>query len=122
MIKATFKLFVLGILSSSCNAIFKNGEILKEKQMVHMINEMAMAESFAESYMFRDTLKSKDSILKIEIDKVLAINHITAEQFSESYQYYKKRPAVFKVLIDSANALALRNRELIYTKRKVNPQ
>jgi hypothetical protein len=96
--------------------------MLNEKEMVYLLNEIALAEGFAESYLFRDTLRSKDSILKSEMDKVLAVNHVTADKFSRSYQYYKQKPAVFKVLIDSANALASRNRELIYTKRKVNPQ
>lgn len=95
---------------------------MNETQMAYLLNEAALAEGFAESYLFRDTLLSKDSILKAEFDKVLAVNHVTAAEFSRSYQYYKQKPAVFKVLVDSANALASRNRELIYSKRKVNPQ
>jgi hypothetical protein len=108
--------------SCSCNNAFNKGGVLNETEMVYLLNEVALAEGFAESYLFRDTLRSKDSILKTELDKVLAVNHVTAEQFSRSYQYYKKKPEVFKVLIDSANALASRNRELIYSKRKVNQQ
>jgi hypothetical protein len=95
--------------------------ILDEDKMADLLNEIALAEGFAESYLFRDTLQSKDTLVQRELDKVLKLHHISVEQFSESYHYYKTHPEEFKVLVDSANARAARNREQSYNKRKVNP-
>ena len=113
---------LMGLIMVSCAGIFDSETaVLPPQRMAYMLNEMALAEGFAESYLFKDTSQSKDSIVQKEIDKVLAVNKITATQFSASYNYYKKRPDQFKIIVDSANALASRNRELIYTKRKVKP-
>jgi hypothetical protein len=111
------------ILCVSCNQILRGGQgIIDQNKMATLLNEMALAEGFAESYLFRDTSKSRDSIIQHELDKALLINHVTAEQFAASYRYYKSKPEIFKVIVDSANAMASRNRELIYTRRKINAQ
>lgn len=117
-------IFISGLLLCvSCNQILRGGQdILEQDKMATLLNEMALAEGFAESYLLRDTFKSKDSILQNELDKALMINHVTAEQFAASYRYYKSKPEILKVIVDSANARASRNRELIYTRRKINAQ
>lgn len=111
---------LMTLVIASCNGIFRREtNVLSPERMAYMLNEMALAEGFAESYLFRDTMQSKDSILQKEIDKVLAVNKISATQFSRSYRYYKTKPDLFKEIVDSANALSTRNRDLIYTRRKV---
>lgn len=118
----SFQFLILSITLFSCSGEgFTNGGLLDQNKMADVLNDMALAEGFAESYLFRDTLQSKDTLLQRELDKVLQLHKINMNQFTRTYLYYKTHPEAFKVLVDTANARASRNRELIYTRRKVNP-
>ena len=58
-----FLFFIVVVVS--CNNLSKQGEeILKEDKMAAVIYDVLLAESFAESYLMKDTMKNKDSILK----------------------------------------------------------
>jgi hypothetical protein len=118
-------IYLLAILSigySSCMGDkYGASSILEEDKMADLLNEMALAEGFAESYLFRDTLQSKDTLVQRELDKVLQLHKISVEQFSKSFHYYKTHPEEFKILVDTANARASRNREQSYGRRKVKP-
>jgi hypothetical protein len=115
-------IFFLAIAFYSCDGgNFSEDGILDQNKMADLLNEVALAEGFAESYLFKDTLQSKDTLVQKELDKVLQLNKISMKQFTKSYHYYKTHPEEFKVMVDTANARASRNREQIYTRRKVNP-
>jgi hypothetical protein len=83
--------------------------------MADILVDIAIAEGFSESYLFKDTLSKKDSVLKKEISKVLQTHNIKQQQFSKSYQFYATRPNLYKVVMDSANARIIRGKEKEFT-------
>jgi len=122
MIRYFRLIFFLAVALYACDGgNFSEDGILDQSKMADLLNEVALAEGFAESYLFKDTLQSKDTLVQKELDKVLQLNKISMKQFTKSYHYYKTHPEEFKVMVDTANARASRNREQIYTRRKVNP-
>jgi hypothetical protein len=67
-------IIVLYSLASSCFS--KDGDkeqILNEDKMANVLYDVLLAESFVESYLMKDTTLNKDSLLKVEMDKVLKV-------------------------------------------------
>jgi hypothetical protein len=114
MIRYVRLIFLLAVALYACDGgNFSEDGILDQSKMADLLNEFALAEGFAESYLFKDTLQSKDTLVQKELDKVLQLNKISMKQFTKSYHYYKTHPEEFKVMVDTANARASRNREQI---------
>ena len=84
--------------------------------MAAVIYDVLLAESFAESYLMKDTMKNKDSILKIEMDKVLKVHSISSQTFAKSYLFYKSNPLTLEHILDSANERAVRERTDVFLK------
>lgn len=93
-------------------------DVLDPRKMERVMTDILMAESFSESYLLLDTTKKRDEWFTGELNKVLAINHITQDQFRKSMDFYKSRPDIFKVIVDSINAKGQRNRDKIYDMQK----
>jgi hypothetical protein len=93
-------------------------DVLEPRKMERVMTDILMAESFSESYLLLDTTKKRDEWFTGELNKVLAINHITQDQFRKSMDFYKSRPDIFKVIVDSINAKGQRNRDKIYDMQK----
>lgn len=89
--------------------------LIKPNIMADILVDIAIAEGFSESYLFKDTLSKKDSVLKKEISKVLQMHNIKQQQFSKSYQFYANRPNLYKVVFDSANARIIRGKDMEFT-------
>jgi Fe-S cluster assembly iron-binding protein IscA len=89
--------------------------IINPNLMADILVDIAIAEGFSESFLFKDSLSKKDSVLKKEISKVLQTHSIKQQQFSKSYQYYAFRPNLYKVVMDSANARIIRGKEIEFT-------
>ncbi len=89
--------------------------IINPNLMSDILVDIAIAEGFSESFLFKDSLSKKDSVLKKEISKVLQTHNIKQQQFSKSYQYYAIRPNLYKVVMDSANARIIRGKEIEFT-------
>lgn len=85
--------------------------MIKPNLMADILVDIAIAEGFSESYLFKDTLSKKDSVLKKEISKVLQTHNIKQQLFSKSYQFYANRPNLYKVVMDSANARIIRGKD-----------
>jgi hypothetical protein len=116
--KAHSCLCLLLILVYACS----NGEkvptgVISQEKMGVILFELAMAEGYLENYPFRDTTVNRDSMVKVEMDKVLAIHHISQQEFRDSYKFYKSRPEIFKVMTDSVYYRAQRSPEKMYGKR-----
>jgi hypothetical protein len=97
--------------------------VLEQVKMEKVMTDVLMAESFAESYLLIDTTRKRDEWFTGELNKVLAINDISQDQFRKSLEFYRTRPDLFKVILDSINARAQRNREKVYDfekKKRVN--
>lgn len=95
--------------------------MIAKGRMADILYDIALAEAFVETYQFKDSSMNKDSALQKEIDLVLKYHSVEPAQFSKSYRFYEQHPQEFKILIDTANARAIRNRENSYNRRKPNP-
>lgn len=113
--------FVVFLVSCNRESHVPNG-IIKVDPMADILVDISMAEAFSESFLLTDTLLKKDSVLKTEISKVYKMHKIDPIQFSKSYTFYTTKPVLFKLVMDSANARAIRNREREFTNdsTKVN--
>lgn len=85
-------------------------DIMDQQQMQLVLTDMLIAESFAESFLLMDTAKTKNEWFSGELEKVLKVRKISQEQFRRSLEYYKSRPDLFKVIVDSMNTEAQRRR------------
>ena len=90
-------------------------DIIIPNLMADILVDIAIAEGFSESFIFKDSLSKKDSVLKKEISKVLQTHSIKQQHFSRSYQYYAIRPNLYKVVMDSANSRINRGKEIEFT-------
>lgn len=89
-------------------------EIIQQDKMADIIVDVSLAESFTEMFIMKDSSLVKDTVLKKEISKVLALHAISIKQFSKSYTYYSKNPGVFKLMMDTASARVNRRRDKMY--------
>ncbi len=90
--------------------------ILKPAQMENVLNDVVVAEGYAESYLFKDSSKTKEDWMNGELDKVLAIHKVSQETFLKSYDFYKHRPDLLKPITDSINERSQRNRERTFDR------
>lgn len=106
----------------SCSGIeFGSVDVIEKNRMANILYDIALAEAFVETYQLKDSSLNKDSALQKEIDLVLKFHGVEPQRFSKSYQFYQQHPQDFKILIDTANSRAIRNRENSYSRRKPNP-
>ena len=113
--------FLMLMLWSCSGAGFNSVDVIGKDRMANILYDIALAESYVETYQLKDSSLNKDSALQKEIDLVLKYHGVEPLRFSKSYQFYQQHPQEFKVLIDTANARAIRNRENSYSRRKPNP-
>jgi len=112
-------IFVMYSVVLSCsNKVADKEQILNQDQMANVLYDVLLAESYVESYLMLDTTLRKDSLLKVEMDKVLKVYGISSSTFSKSYLYYKAHPIELETVLDSANERAVRGRTDIYIKRR----
>jgi Domain of unknown function (DUF4296) len=112
-------ILILLIFAFSCGRNDKVPEgVLEPAKMEKVMTDLLMSESFAESYLLIDTSKKRDEWFTGELNKVLAVQDVTQDQIRKSLDFYKTRPDLFKVIIDSINARAQRNRDNIYDMEK----
>jgi hypothetical protein len=113
-----------GMISCSRSARIPAG-IVEQAKMSAILFDISMAEGHAENAYFRDSAKSRDSILKVELDRVLAIHRVSQFDFLKSYRFYKSKPHLYKVMVDSLQARSQRDQQKMYLqpgqRRKKKP-
>jgi len=92
--------------------------IIKINPMADILLDIAMAESYTESYILRDSTLNKDSVYKSEISKVLQLNNTDPAGFSKSYSFYTEHPALLKIVVDSTHDRAVRKKQRVYSNAK----
>ena len=115
--KSIIVFWVFAILNSCSGSKVGEQQILDQDKMSNVIYDVLLAESYVESYLMKDTILNKDSLLQVEMDKVLKVYGITAKIFSDSYLYYKAHPTQLEIVMDSAHERAVRGRTDIFIKR-----
>jgi hypothetical protein len=115
--RLTALVFLLLVFSCKSRDRVPEG-VLGTREMEKVMTDVLMSESFAESYLLLDTTKKRDEWFTGELNKALAIQDVSQDQFRKSLDYYKTRPDLFKVIIDTINARALRNRDKVYDMKE----
>ena len=88
----------------------RNG-ILSVDNMKTIMWDMVQTDEFASVYVKKDTTRNLQKETNILYQKVFALHKTDSSQFFKSFYYYKKYPENYKVLLDSLNALATRERD-----------
>ena len=100
-----FLFFCVIVFLNSCSSQRnKSDAILESHEMTEVFRDILLAESYVESYLSKDTTLNKDTLLRREMDLVLALHKIDAKTFSKNYKYYKDHPDLFKLVMDSASS------------------
>ena len=90
-------------------------EIIKINPMADILLDIAVAESYAESYILKDSSLNLDSVYKSEISKVLQLHNTDPTFFSKSYSFYTDHPTLFKIVVDSTHDRSIRKKETAYS-------
>ena len=106
-------MFISAMLSCSRSKHIPS-EVLDQERMSELLFDISMAEGHVENAYFRDSAKSRDSILKVELDRVLKIHGVKQAEFLASYRFYKSRPHLYKVMVDSLQARNQRDQQQMY--------
>lgn len=104
----------LVILNSCSRSSRIPPDLLDQDRMSALLFDISMAEGHVENAYFRDSAKSRDSILKIELDRVLLIHGVSQQVFLDSYRFYKSKPHLYKVMVDSLQARSQRDQQKMY--------
>jgi len=107
-------LIVTGLLSACSRSSSIPSDVLDQERMSAILFDISMAEGHVENAYFRDSAKSRDSILKIELDRVLLIHNVSQSNFLSSYQFYKSRPHLYKTMVDTLQARTQRDQQKMY--------
>ena len=107
-------LFVTCLLSACSRSSSIPSDVLDQERMSAILFDISMAEGHVENAYFRDSAKSRDSILKIELDRVLLIHNVSQSNFLSSYQFYKSRPHLYKTMVDTLQARTQRDQQKMY--------
>lgn len=112
--------FVLFFLISCGNNNETPPGILNPKKMQVVLWDIIKAEAYTAEMVKTDSVKkAADENLKMQ-QQVFSIHKITRNEFYKSYDYYKKNPAVFKVMLDSM--IAQSGRQKNYSNKNLQPQ
>lgn len=113
---------LLGSLASCSRSRSIPSDVLGKEEMGRVLFDIGMAEGHVEVYLYRDSSKNKDSLLRTELDRVLAIHGVDREEFLRSYRFYKSRPTLFKEVVDTLQARSQRDPQKMYAPRQRRPQ
>jgi hypothetical protein len=109
-----YVILALLFVSVSCKDEKLPNNILSPEKMETVLIDVLLAESFSESYLVVDTTIKLPQAYGRELDKVLAIQHISQQQLLESIDYYKTKPETFKVIIDTVNSRIQREKDKVF--------
>ncbi len=94
------------------NRVPKN--IIQPDEMGKVLFALNMAEEFVNAYVAKDSFRNKEQELQKEYQKVFLLYKVTKEDFEKSYEFYKIRPDIFKVMLDTLDARGQRRRVELY--------
>jgi hypothetical protein len=99
-------------------------DIIEKDRMGRILFDIGLAEGSVETEFYRDSSRNKDSLLRVQLDKVMAIHGVRQDAFRRSYDFYKKNPLILKEVIDSLQSYAQRNQQRMFQggRRKMKPE
>lgn len=100
--------FVLLLIASCSHKKEVPKDILPQEKMREVLWSMISAGEFLNAYILNDSVQKIAEISKT-YGQVFQIHHITKEEFDRSWLYYRGRPDIMRVMLDSLS-----------NKRKIN--
>lgn len=99
-------------------------DLIQKDRMGRILYDIGLAEASVETEYYRDSSRNKDSLLRAQLDKVMAIHGTSRGDFRRSYDFYKRNPHIFKEVVDTLQARAQRNQQRMFQggRRKVTPE
>lgn len=113
------------IVLSACSRSRKvPSDVIGKDRMGRILYDIGLAEGAVETEYYRDSSRNKDSLLRTQLDKVMAIHGTSQKEFRRSYDFYKRNPLILKEVVDSLQSRAQRNQQRMFQggHRKVNPE
>jgi len=94
------------------------GDVLQPKQMEEVLMDLIVVDSYSDAVSTLNSRDKKVDWLSKEADKVLKIRNISKDKFLKSYDFYKGRPDLLKVIVDTLQVRAQRNKDKIYDMKR----
>lgn len=112
VIKLTYlpSLFIFFLFSCGQQKPGKNG-ILSVNAMKLVMWDMVQTDEFANIYVRKDSTLNIKKETDTLYQKVFTLHKIDSTRFFKSFDFYKKHPSNYKILMDSLYAYANRERE-----------
>ena len=109
------------ILTGCKNKNKTTAGILPQKKMQAVLWDMMRADQFLANFLLnKDSSLDKTSEHIKLYNKIFDIHHITKDQFSESFSYYKTHPDLFKLIMDSLSQ-AKTEAPAVLVKKSISP-
>ena len=85
------------------------GHIIPREKMQKVLWDMMRADQFLGDYILnQDSSLNRKQESTNMYSQVLALHEVTQKQFRESFYYYRSRPDIFKVLMDSLSQAGIK--------------
>jgi hypothetical protein len=118
-----FVFFLTLIFIVSCSDRKKiPSDVIPPDKMGEILFSLGEAEEFSYSFIEKKLNVEKNKSLSIEAERVMKVYGITQDEFRTSYNFYKGRPDLFKVLMDSVSARKQRGVDKLFDKQPLVPQ
>lgn len=85
-------------------------------KMKLIVWDLTRAGKLAEDKYKKDSVSLSQEKMQL-FQQVFNVYHITKDEFYKSYRYYEEHPDKHKILLDSLNAYAGRERQKLYKKK-----
>jgi len=115
-IKISTIALLVSLLLGCGNAV--PGDVLQPKQMEEVLMDLIVVDSYSDAVATLNSRDKKVEWLSKEADKVLKIRNISKDKFLKSYDFYKGRPDLLKVIVDTLQVRAQRNKDKIYDMKR----
>lgn len=104
------------VLGNACTPAATGKKPIEANQMKQVIWDLMKAGEWYNYIIANDsTLKNKKEDIRL-YEQVFSVHGITKDQFYTSYKYYESHPVEFKLLLDSVEAVSLREKNKLYEK------
>lgn len=87
--------------------------LLQPEKIIPVMWDLTRAETFWETRRYRDSTLTQDSLYKLYA-RVFTLHKVSKDHFYKSFTWYQQHPDVNKVLMDSLNNMAQRQRQNQY--------
>ena len=95
-------------------------DVIAVDKMKFIVWDLTRAGKLAEDKYRKDSVSLSREKMQL-FQQVFNVYHITRDAFYKSYRYYEEHPDKHKILLDSLNIYAGRERQDLY-KKKYNPE